>query len=122
MLYEVITRLIACKLNPAEAFRKPFKLPGLGLAALHLLPKKVGSGPILANRTAIDQLPQLVSWPEDGGAFITLPQVYSESPQGGGGFRHSNLGMYRVQLSGNDYIRNAEVGLHYQIHRGIGVP
>ena len=31
------------------------------------------------------------------------------------------IGMYRVQLSGNDYKMNKEVGLHYQIHRGIGV-
>jgi len=29
--------------------------------------------------------------------------------------------MYRVQLSGNQYVSNREVGLHYQIHRGIGV-
>ena len=29
--------------------------------------------------------------------------------------------MYRVQLGGNQYERNREVGLHYQIHRGIGV-
>jgi 4-hydroxy-3-polyprenylbenzoate decarboxylase len=65
-------------------------------------------------------LPQLKSWPDDGGAFITLPQVYSESPDrpGTGG---GNLGMYRVQLSGNDYDPEREVGLHYQIHRGIGV-
>src|SRR5262249_30546960 len=35
--------------------------------------------------------------------------------------RHSNLGMYRVQLSGGSYERNRQVGLHYQIHRGIGV-
>ena len=33
---------------------------------------------------------------------------------------HSNLGMYRVQLGGGQYERNREVGLHYQIHRGIG--
>jgi 4-hydroxy-3-polyprenylbenzoate decarboxylase len=32
-----------------------------------------------------------------------------------------NLGMYRVQLAGNDYVADQEVGLHYQIHRGIGV-
>ena len=31
----------------------------------------------------------------------------------------SNLGMYRVQLSGGQYEPNREVGLHYQIHRGI---
>jgi len=36
-------------------------------------------------------------------------------------WRASNLGMYRVQLSGNRYEANREVGLHYQIHRGIGV-
>ncbi|MFO0926120.1 MAG: UbiD family decarboxylase [Gemmataceae bacterium] len=38
-----------------------------------------------------------------------------------GGWRHANLGMYRVQLSGNRYETDREVGLHYQIHRGIGV-
>ena len=29
--------------------------------------------------------------------------------------------MYRVQISGNDYEQNRETGLHYQLHRGIGV-
>jgi 4-hydroxy-3-polyprenylbenzoate decarboxylase len=29
--------------------------------------------------------------------------------------------MYRIQLNGNDYILNKEIGLHYQLHRGIGV-
>lgn len=33
----------------------------------------------------------------------------------------SNLGMYRIQLNGNEYKLNHEIGLHYQIHRGIGV-
>ena len=56
----------------------------------------------------------------DGGAFVTLPQVYSEDPDKPG-IMNSNLGMYRVQLSGNDYEMNKEIGLHYQIHRGIGI-
>lgn len=34
---------------------------------------------------------------------------------------NANVGMYRVQLNGNEYVPNKEVGLHYQIHRGIGV-
>ncbi|TAE63237.1 MAG: 3-octaprenyl-4-hydroxybenzoate carboxy-lyase, partial [Bacteroidetes bacterium] len=62
----------------------------------------------------------IVHWPNDGGAFVTLPQVYSEdidSP----GIMKSNLGMYRIQLSGNEYVPNEEIGLHYQLHRGIGV-
>ena len=49
-----------------------------------------------------------------------LPQVYTEDPDQPG-LAHSNLGMYRVQLSGGQYEPNREVGLHYQIHRGIGV-
>ena len=73
---------------------------------------------MLAGETTIDQLPQLKSWPDDGGAYITLPQVYTEDPDAPGLY-HSNLGMYRVQLSGGQYEPNREVGLHYQIHRGI---
>jgi 4-hydroxy-3-polyprenylbenzoate decarboxylase len=75
---------------------------------------------VLAQATSIGQLPQLVSWPDDGGAFITLPLVYTEDVERPG-IRHSNLGMYRVQLSGGQYRADEEVGLHYQIHRGIGV-
>jgi 4-hydroxy-3-polyprenylbenzoate decarboxylase len=56
----------------------------------------------------------------DGGAFVTLPQVYSEDPDRPGWMK-SNLGMYRVQISGNEFDPEREVGLHYQIHRGIGV-
>lgn len=115
-----IRRLVEMKVNPASLLKEPSSLLRLPVAAAHLLPRKVGSGPILSNRTSIDRLPQLKSWPDDGGAFITLPQVYSESVTAPG-FRRSNLGMYRVQLSGNRYCMNEEIGIHYQIHRGIGV-
>jgi len=96
----------------------------LGFTALksfyYSRPKKVRarSAPVLACETTLDQLPQLVSWQQDGGAYLTLPQVYTESLKRPG-FGASNLGMYRVQISGNDYLPNAEAGLHYQIHRGI---
>ena len=79
-----------------------------------------GDGPILAHQSTIAELPQLQSWPDDGGAFITLPQVYTEDVDQPG-FARSNLGMYRVQLSGGRVSAEREVGLHYQIHRGIGV-
>src|SRR5262249_29481766 len=100
--------------------RHPWRFRGAPITALRLLPKRVSRGPILAHTTTIDHLPQLQSWPLDGGPFITLPQVYTEDPDRPG-LAKSNLGMYRVQLSGNEYITNQEVGLHYQIHRGIGV-
>jgi 4-hydroxy-3-polyprenylbenzoate decarboxylase len=74
---------------------------------------------VLECRTTLSHLPQVVSWPNDGGAFITLPQVYTESPAKPG-FGASNLGMYRVQISGNNYVPDKQAGLHYQIQRGIG--
>ncbi|MDW7644744.1 MAG: UbiD family decarboxylase [Desulfuromonadales bacterium] len=117
---DTLARLADLKINPASFLKNPLKYAGVPRGALHLLPKRVKSGPILAGRTSLSQLPQLKSWPDDGGAFITLPQVYSESIRNPG-WRQSNLGMYRVQISGGHYRPEAEVGLHYQIHRGIGV-
>jgi len=58
-------------------------------------------------------------WPKDGGAFILLPQVFSKDPDNDSIFK-SNMGMYRIQMSGNAYEPNREIGLHYQLHRGIG--
>ena len=66
-------------------------------------------------------LPAIKCWPDDGGAFVTLPQVLSDNPNAPSNLMQVNLGMYRVQLSGNQYEPNTEVGLHYQIHRGMGV-
>ena len=81
-------------------------------------PKKVRSAAVLKNETTLENLPQLVSWPKDGGPFITLPLVYTENPKKPG-MMNSNLGMYRAQIAGNRYEKNTEAGLHYQIHRGI---
>jgi 4-hydroxy-3-polyprenylbenzoate decarboxylase len=111
--------MVELKVDPGEAMRNIPATLGLGRHAWSLLPKPVGRGPVLKQSTHLADLPQLVSWPDDGGAFITLPQVYTEAP-GKGGWKNSNLGMYRVQISGGEYARD-EAGLHYQIHRGIGV-
>jgi 4-hydroxy-3-polyprenylbenzoate decarboxylase len=115
-----VRHLVELKVDPAAFWRRPWYYRDVPRALWFLRPKFVRSGPVLAHRTTIDRLPQLVCWPKDGGAFITLPQVYTEDAARPG-WRHSNLGMYRVQLSGNEYQPNREVGLHYQIHRGIGV-
>jgi 4-hydroxy-3-polyprenylbenzoate decarboxylase len=115
-----IEALVKLKISPRSLLAEPGNALRLLPAAWRLLPRRVGSGPILAHETTLGCLPQVTSWPGDGGAFITLPQVYSESPATPG-FRHGNLGMYRVQFSGGSYAPDREVGLHYQIHRGIGV-
>jgi 4-hydroxy-3-polyprenylbenzoate decarboxylase len=117
---EGVKRLMKLKMDPLDALRRPMSYLKAPWMAWHTLPKRVRGAPVLQCQTTIDQLPQLQSWPDDAGAYITLPQVYTEDPRHPGILR-SNLGMYRVQLSGNRYERNREVGLHYQIHRGIGV-
>ena len=117
---ESVRKLVEVKISPPEVLKRPWRYAGLPLSGLNLLPRRVRNGPILRCQTTLDRLPQIKSWPDDGGAFVTLPQVYSEDPDKPG-VAKSNLGMYRVQFSGNDYIPNREVGLHYQIHRGLGV-
>lgn len=116
-----VRKVMELKANPPAILKNPFRYLGLPFAGLHALPgRKWLPAPVMYGRTTLDQLPQIHSWPMDGGAFVTLPQVYTEDVRHPGPMK-SNLGMYRVQLSGNDYLPNEEVGLHYQIHRGIGV-
>ncbi|NNJ24045.1 UbiD family decarboxylase [Alienimonas chondri] len=115
-----VEHLVDLKVDPTVALKAPWKYFDVPLAALTTLPKRTRSGPVLKNRCAIRDLPQMVSWPDDGGPFVTLPQVYTEDP-GKPGVMNSNLGMYRVQLGGNEYVPDEEIGLHYQLHRSIGV-
>jgi 4-hydroxy-3-polyprenylbenzoate decarboxylase len=118
---ENIKTLIDLKNNPLEAIKHPFKYSKVAFTAYSALPKKSNFyNPVLKNKTTISALPQIKCWSNDGGAFVTLPLVYSEDIDNPG-VMHSNLGMYRIQLSGNNYIPDKEVGLHYQLHRGIGV-
>ena len=115
-----VRKLVELKIDPPACARQFWRYLGAPFTALHMLPRRVGSGPVLKNETTIEQLPQLVSWPRDAGGFVTLPEVYSEDPARPG-VMNSNLGMYRVQLTGNEYEASREIGLHYQIHRSIGV-
>ncbi len=115
-----VRKLVEVRTDPGVLARRPWRYAGLPFVGLRMLPWARRGGAVLANETTISQLPQVVSWPDDGGAFITLPQVYSEDPDAPG-FARSNLGMYRVQLSGGQYAPDRQIGLHYQIHRGIGV-
>jgi len=116
-----VQNLIQLKNDPISALKHPIKNFTSAIAALGAIPyKNPFSKPVLFEEISIQDIPQIIHWPNDGGAFVTLPQVYTEDIESPG-IMKSNLGMYRVQLSGNDYILNEEIGLHYQLHRGIGV-
>ena len=116
-----VKQLIDIKINPLAALQHPLKSMAALPAAINALPNKNPiSKPVLFEEINISDLPLIHHWPMDGGAFVTLPQVYTEDADKPG-IGNSNLGMYRIQLNGNDYILNKEIGLHYQLHRGIGV-
>ncbi len=86
----------------------------MALSALKLGTKKVKRAPVLevCDRPAnLEKLPLLQLWHEDGGHFITLPLVYTESPTSG---KH-NLGMYRIQR-----YNETTTGIHWQIAKGGG--
>lgn len=118
---QTVEKLIQLKNNPGEVVKKPFNYLSAGFAALKSFPlKNPTQSPVLYKNISINQLPLIKHWLMDGGAFVTLPQVYTEDIDKPG-VNHSNLGMYRIQLNGNDYKLNEEIGLHYQLHRGIGV-
>jgi len=116
-----VKQLIDIKINPLAALQHPLQSLAALPAAVNALPNKNPiSKPVLFEEINISDLPLIHHWPMDGGAFVTLPQVYTEDADKPG-IGNSNLGMYRIQLNGNDYILNKEIGLHYQLHRGIGV-
>lgn len=118
---QTVQQLIALRQDPMSALKSPLKNVSTAWSALKALPfKDPMQKPVLHQQVRISDLPQIQHWPDDGGAFVTLPQVYTEDPSQPG-IMKANLGMYRIQLSGNEYIQDQEIGLHYQLHRGIGV-
>jgi 4-hydroxybenzoate decarboxylase subunit C len=76
--------------------------------------KKVPNAPVKANRLSppqLNKLPVLKTWELDGGAFFTLPLVYTEDPL----TKIPNLGMYRMQRHSDN-----ATGMHMQIGKGGG--
>ncbi len=118
--WKAVEKIIALRNDPMAALKQPFKNISTGLAALKALPAKKSFPAGAFEEIRISDLPLVHHWPMDGGAFVTMPQVYTEDPVKPG-IMNANLGMYRIQLNGNDYELDKEIGLHYQIHRGIGI-
>ncbi len=98
----------------APSISKLWDFRDLAHAGLKLGTRTLRSGPVLKNvmhPAKLTALPQIKSWPMDGGPFLTLPLAYSEHPMSG----KPNVGMYRNQI-----FDDSTAGMHFQIHRGIG--
>jgi UbiD family decarboxylase len=97
----------AAEAEAAWAFRDMAFRPQVGT-------KKLKRAPVLEvmdKPANLEELPLLQLWHEDGGHFVTLPLVYTESPTS----KKHNLGMYRIQRYDKE-----TTGIHWQIHKGGG--
>lgn len=102
-------------------FRLPSGLSGMlsrggeflsALRSIGLGPSKARSGPVqevVDDDPTLSSLPILTCWPEDGGRYITLPQVITRDPESGA----RNVGMYRLQV-----IDDRRLLVHWQRHKG----
>ncbi len=112
IIAEGIEKLL--KLKPPKGFIEKLKLIPQLIKLKNIFPKRLKSSGkcqeviICQDNIDLDKLPILKTWEEDGGAFITMGQVYTQSLDG----KMQNLGMYRLQ----QYNKN-HLGMHWQIHK-----
>ncbi len=102
------------KLKPPKTFREKLAMLPRLFALRNVFPKRLGfrgecqEVVIPKEEVNLDRLPILKTWPEDGGRFITMGQVYTRSLDGA----MQNLGMYRLQQ-----YDERRLGMHWQIHK-----
>ena len=102
------------KLKPPVTFSEKLSTFGKLFSLKNTIPKKLkGKGECqevikLGNDAKLSDLPVITTWEEDGGPFITMGQVYTQSLNG----ELKNLGMYRLQVFPDNTL-----GMHWQIHK-----
>lgn len=107
-----ITKLLHMK--PPSTMMGKLSMAGELFALKNIFPKKLsGSGACqevkyLEDAVDLYKLPVLTTWEGDGGPFITMGQVYTQSLDGS----MVNLGMYRLQVYDKKHL-----GMHWQIHK-----
>jgi len=107
-----ITNLLHMK--PPSGFMDKISMAKELFSLKNIFPKRLkGEGECqsvkyLEENIDLGKLPVLTTWEQDGGPFITMGQVYTQSLDG----EMVNLGMYRLQV----YDKN-HLGMHWQIHK-----
>ncbi len=100
------------KLQPPQSFGQKIGMLSKLFQMKNIFPKRLksrgASQEIVMEVPDLEALPILKTWPKDGGAFITMGQVYTQSLDG----KRKNLGMYRLQVYDKTHL-----GLHWQIHK-----
>ncbi len=101
-------------MKPPASFRDKFSMLGDLFNLKNIFPKRLkGEGAcqeikFLGDEAELSRLPILTTWEGDGGPFITMGQVYTQSLDG----ELVNLGMYRLQMYDDKHL-----GMHWQVHK-----
>ncbi len=100
-------------LKPPLSIGEKFSMLSQLFALKNVFPKRLkGKGAcqevVHADGANLYELPILTTWSQDGGPFITMGQVYTQSLDG----ERKNLGMYRLQV-----YSDKRLGMHWQIHK-----
>jgi 4-hydroxy-3-polyprenylbenzoate decarboxylase len=107
-----ITKLLHMK--PPSGIMEKISMASELFSLKNIFPKRlIGEGECqqikyLKDDVDLYKMPVLTTWEQDGGPFITMGQVYTQSLDGA----MVNLGMYRLQV----YDKN-HLGMHWQIHK-----
>jgi len=102
------------KFKPPKSFKDKLKMLPMLFKLKNVFPKrssKSGACQEVVTKGSdidLDKLPILKTWEEDGGRFITMGQVYTQSLDG----NMQNVGMYRLQQ-----LSNNTLAMHWQIHK-----
>jgi 4-hydroxy-3-polyprenylbenzoate decarboxylase len=102
------------KAKPPKSLGEAWELVRNGIEVVHARPSQVKVGPckevkwFSGSDGGLARLPILKCWPQDGGPFVTLPNVYTQDPDTG----ERNVGMYRMQVLGD-----WQTGMHWQVHK-----
>lgn len=105
------------KAKPPKTLGQAWELLRQGIDVIHARPGRASTGPCKEVIHRLDEgaspfdlrsLPALTCWPQDGGPFITLPNVYTRDPDTG----ERNIGMYRMQI-----FDGRTTGMHWQLHK-----
>ena len=102
------------KMKPPATFSEKLSTLGKLFSLKNTIPKKLNKKGIcqevvkLGSDAKLSDLPVITTWEDDGGPFITMGQVYTQSLNG----ELKNLGMYRLQVYEDNIL-----GMHWQIHK-----
>ena len=105
------------KAKPPKNIAEAWELLKNGIDVIHARPQRVKTGACKevihridpgSGNFSLNDLPVLKCWPQDGGPFVTLPNVYTVDPDTG----ERNIGMYRMQV-----FDGKTTGMHWQLHK-----